>query len=322
MGRSPGEPAGVDPDEPVDTTADIAESRFRPLKVVGAAQKHMLENVRRALGKLVTHTRVNEIDIDAAGQELVLPEHAVLTVDVPLPVGEVDNLYVSASIHTAGIPQAEPGGGNIDLASVATVVSADSALSEARTQSYALDVAYHESRSFDIPVMQWGVPEPRMDRVGVELAGGEVRAFSLERMQTTVTGSLPVDKLQVRIGSRMSLADASRPMRFAVKNSVSRAYMVPLVRKSSIERRGPGLNMREREKLAAASKIALENVVLIGIFRNVPVTAVSRLSVEEDAAQLSIWLKPEAAALSTPPKLMSLLIGRDTTSGKMIQTVA
>jgi hypothetical protein len=328
MGRGSGESAGLGPDDddpavPIDDGATGRRERIPgALSLVGAARKQMLEKVRRALGNLVTHTTVHEIPLESIANDPHQSDRNLLEVEIPLEPAAGDRLFIPASIHPAGIPHAEPGGGGVNLATVVTIVSADYALSEGRTQSYAIDVAYAESLTYDIPSVHWSVRTPDLAAVNVEIADSGVHAFALERMRTAVVGSLPVDRIVAAASTRISAAEALRPVRPTVRVSLLKIYRVPMVCRSAIERRGPGANLREREKLAAASKSALENIVLIGLFRNVPVTAVSRLSVEEGAAELSIWLRPEAADAVTPPKLVSLLIGRDKNTGKMIQTVA
>lgn len=328
MGRSSGDPSGIDPADAgpfgneVDDGGSASESiSRRALRSVGTAQKQMVESVRRALGNLVTRTSVHAIPLESIGQQFTEPEGDILEIDCPAAGDGLDLLEIPISDHPAGIPRAEPGGGGVDLAAVVTIVSANSALTAAQTECNTVDIAYHDSRSFDIPDAYWSVPPAETAAVDIEMPGGAVHAISLERMRSAVVGRLPVDMIRASTATHPAVNEALRPIRVIARNSLPKAYRVPLVRRSSIERRGPGLNTRERERLAAAGKTSLEKIVLIGLFRNVPVTAVSRLSVEEDTATLSIWLRPEAAA-AAPPKLVSLLIGRDTGTGKMIQTVA
>jgi hypothetical protein len=335
MGRSPGDSSDINPPEdkgrfqvrPGEGTADAragegANARLDALRTVGIAQKQLLENVRRALGKLVTFTKVQEISIAETGQMPAVSTNDLLDVVVPSEMEPMDYLSIPVSDRPAGIPSAEPGGGGVDLASVVTVVSPDSAVNAAVTESYVIDVAYAETHSYEIPHSQLFVPTPEPTKADLNLLGGEVRNFSLDRVGAVATGSLPVDRIQVSVPTRRSVTEAMQPMRLGVRTSLAHAYQIPMVRRSSIERRGQALNLKERERLAQVSNSSLENVALIGLFRNVPVTAVSRLSVEEEAAELLIWLKPEAVKSAGPLKMVNLLIGRDTVSGKMIQTVA
>ena len=75
--------------------------------------------------------------------------------------------------------------------------------------------------------------------------------------------------------------------------------------------------------LAQKAGVAPEDVLLVGVFPQVPVAAVRRLALEEGA--LCLWLKPEAlaaAAAGKAPRLATLIVGRQRSTGKMIQTVA
>ena len=79
----------------------------------------------------------------------------------------------------------------------------------------------------------------------------------------------------------------------------------------------------EWQLLAQKADVAPSDVFLVGVFPQVPVAAVRRLALEEGA--LCLWLKPEAlaaAAAGKVPRLATLIIGRQRSTGKMIQTVA
>jgi len=325
MGRSSGEPAGIDPsDDGQNSIADVdgKSGRFSAFKSMGAAQRQVFENVRRALGKLVSHTKVNRIDLHAASPVASPGHRNVLEIDVPLNPAAANSLSILVTDHHAGIPHVDPGGGGVDLAAVVTVVSANSALGATSTQVYQVNVDYSHVGAPELSADLWTVQEAEVLSLNTSMPGGDVYEFPIKRTRTVALGALPVDPVIVRAGTRFNFASALRPPRVETACSIQRAYLAPMRRHSSILRRGPGLNMEERERLAAFGKTEIENIALIGLFRNIPVTAVSRLSVDEEAAELSIWLKPDAISSAAPPKMVTLLIGRDISTGKMIQTVA
>ena len=314
MGRGPGD-SGVE--------GDAVEHGGRPsaFHALGAAQRQVWENVRRALGKLVTHTRVQPLRVD--GPLSTLASRNVLTIELPPETpGAIDVLLIPVTDYAGGIPHVDPGGGDVDLAAVATVVSANSALAASNAAVHGVDLDYSRVSIPELPAEVWSVQDADVFPLNTTVSQGDVYGVPLQLTRTAAIGALPVDPVIVRPGNHHGITRAFRPMRIPVLSSVTRAYSAPMTLRSSILRRGPGLNMEARERLAAAGKTAVENVALIGLFRNVPVTAVSRLSVEEERGELSIWLKPEAAHASAPPKTVSLLIGRDIATGKMIQTVA
>jgi len=75
----------------------------------------------------------------------------------------------------------------------------------------------------------------------------------------------------------------------------------------------------EERRLAEAAHLPLEDVTLLGIYPGVPIFAVSRLLVADEGRQLRLWLKPEVLRGRNGPRLITLLVGRQTSSGKMLQ---
>lgn len=116
--------------------------------------------------------------------------------------------------------------------------------------------------------------------------------------------------------------DPLRPLAIPVRRSMDAIYKAPLIRKSIAGKKGAGTPIEERRTLAEACKVPYENVMLLGVFPNVPVTIISKLTVEEEAAELLIWLKRDASLLEQKARMFTLIIGRDRASGKIIQTVA
>ncbi len=291
-------------------------------KSAGAgANNRLWEQIRRALGRLVTHTAVREIRV---GSELLSSVVRSKTLAMaPVFGGPDDHLKIHVLTHSDGVPAAAPGADGINLASVATVVSGDAALTRTDCPSHLVEVQYGSSsdRALERKELEIVV---ETSSVSPALTGGQASRT------VPVIGRLPGFGPESRIDpirsvvhpSPGNLVAALRPAQAVVRSAIDAAYGTPMVRATVGGRRGLGERKAERERLASSAKIAVDRVELIGVFDKIPVTAVSRLSVEEQAAELMVWLLPEAVRAASPPKALTLLIGRDTQTGKMIQTVA
>lgn len=75
----------------------------------------------------------------------------------------------------------------------------------------------------------------------------------------------------------------------------------------------------ERRRLAEAAGLSAEEVTLLGIYPGIPILAVSRLVVEDEGRRLRLWLKPAAMRAGGRQRLITLLVGRRTADGKMLQ---
>ena len=75
----------------------------------------------------------------------------------------------------------------------------------------------------------------------------------------------------------------------------------------------------ERHRLAEAAGARLEDVTLLGVYPDVPILAVSRIVVEEEGQRLRLWLKPDVLRGRGGGRLITLLVGRRVSDGKMLQ---
>jgi hypothetical protein len=212
----------------------------------------------------------------------------------------------------------------MDLADVAFRVSENGALSRRTciTDSVAMPTDYFVVR--DWPAHHWTVNPAVMNTAEVKPVGGGARRLTLDNVRAAAVTAVEIGKIRSTISPATAVREALRrpTLRNAIRSSIAAAYRVPLVRRSMTAARGVGLNTAERERLATTAGIPVDSVVLIGVFPNIPVTAVSRMSVEGAAGALKIWLRPDAASSSVHPKMLTLIVGRNATTGKMIQAVA
>jgi len=75
----------------------------------------------------------------------------------------------------------------------------------------------------------------------------------------------------------------------------------------------------EHRCLAETVGLPLSDVTLLGVYPAIPIIAVRRLVVEDEGRQLRLWLKPESWWGCPPPRRITLLIGRQSSTGKMLQ---
>ena len=75
----------------------------------------------------------------------------------------------------------------------------------------------------------------------------------------------------------------------------------------------------EGRRLAEAAGLPPGDVTLLGVYPGVPILAVSRLVVADAGSRLHLWLKPDVLRSRNGARLITLLVGRQTSSGKMLQ---
>ena len=76
-----------------------------------------------------------------------------------------------------------------------------------------------------------------------------------------------------------------------------------------------------RRQLSIASGVPLEDLILMGLYPDIPVAAVNRLAVEDSGRVLRFWLKPEALTTLISQRRVTLVIGRRRSSGQIVQMV-
>lgn len=75
----------------------------------------------------------------------------------------------------------------------------------------------------------------------------------------------------------------------------------------------------QERRLAEAAHLPVEDVTLLGVYPGVPILAVSRIVVAGEGRLLRLWLRPDVLRGRNGTRLITLLVGRQTSSGKMLQ---
>lgn len=74
-----------------------------------------------------------------------------------------------------------------------------------------------------------------------------------------------------------------------------------------------------RHRLAETVHLGDEEVMLLGIYPDVPILAVERIVVEDEGRRIKLWLKPDVLRGRSGSHRITLLVGRQTVTGKMLQ---
>lgn len=275
------------------------------------------EAVRRALGRLVS-----QVTVQGVSETDRTPPAAVravsLTPPMPLATGRGEGTWQpQAAVRHALVPQAQSGARDGDL--LPTVHLAAGGGEIAPPVCRAMAVVQGESRTINadlllpafvvhlpdgflalpsapVRVQSAGLPAPPALEVlqRWEVAAPRCRALALPR----VSGP------RVRAGgdgvlSRIALTRRGREA----------PPDVPFARAFGAEER----------RLAESAQLPPEDVTLLGIYPGVPILAVSRIVVADEGRSLRLWLKPEVLRGRRDARLITLLVGRQVSSGRMLQ---
>lgn len=90
---------------------------------------------------------------------------------------------------------------------------------------------------------------------------------------------------------------------------------MPVTRQSRSLGGGPAAQRR----LAETVHLRPDEVTLLGLYPDVPILAVERIVVEDEGRRLKLWLKPEVLRGRSGLHRITLLVGRQTATGKMLQ---
>lgn len=290
-------------------------------------QAGLWQTVRRALGRLVSATSVRELPTGGLTASFPAPEGLVLR--APAPGTAETRWRPEADVAALAPPQAWAGPGEADLSPVVTVAGlhgtlppASGVVHPAGLPSSACTV--HRLDATDVlrqtPAVQSSPMLPGLGRV----AEPNVRFAAPGNARLPIDAPVLVREPRLRRPGRRSRADDLLQLAGGrVRLGASLIAGVPMVRDRRPAPKGMTATdaySSERECLARSAGVPPSDVVLLGVFPQVPVAAVRRLALEEGGA-LSLWLKPEAlaaAAAGKTPRLATLIVGRQRSTGRMI----
>ncbi len=294
------------------------ERRRTDADAVGGSHRPW-EAVRRALGRLFARASVREVSAEQRTPAVRVQNSEAVAPPVPTTGAAESAWKPSARVSQAAIPQTEPGGKGQDLLPTVRLVA----------ENYALAP----------PACRQMPPPVTADACRVA-SGGLRWPLEVARLPDAF---LTLPSSPVLIGSRALLAAPSalalKP--FGLPTPRSAAVRIPrlpaprvrwggdsVLSRMALTRRGreapPGVPPElafasERRRLAEAVGVPGADVTLLGVYPGVPILAVSRLVVEEEGQRLRLWLKPEVLRGRGSGRLITLLVGRRISDGKMLQ---
>ena len=280
--------------------------------------------VRWALGKLAGRVVVRELPPDNAASAVVVRESEAL-MPPPVAAGGREGRWAALAVsHTLPGPQAGAGARSI-LPSATLAGEGDSA-----------DFALRPATVSVLPVLR--AETSRMTEAGLNWPLMDVRLpehfFQLPAAPTRVN-AVALLSSQKRLGANQSLGGWAVRLPKTGKLKIPRPFG-PMVRwggdsileRMPLTRRGlaapPGVGAAEafaaeHRRLAEASALPPGDVLLLGVFPGVPILAVRRILVADDGQSLRLWLKADVVRARTKLRFITLLVGRQVSSGRMLQ---
>ena len=167
----------------------------------------------------------------------------------------------------------------------------------------------------------------------IRLAGGAIRSeMMIHRRETTSVMNLPVRAPTFTRPAKTAARSAS--VRFA--SPAVRAVPNRIVAEVALERRSTALPSMEtpsgraahlmtRQLLAraAGAGVGEDDIVLVGIYRRVPLGAAAMLAIDDRTNALRLYLRPDAARMvqSGQRQLVSLVFGRVRSDGRLVRAM-
>ncbi len=281
------------------------------------------EAVRRALGKLAGRVVVREMPPESVASAVAVRESALTPPSLLAGLCEGSWASVAAS-HVLPGPQAAAGGR--DLLPSATLAGAgDSASFTLRPAPVSVLPVLRAETS---RALEAGLDWPLTDVCLPE------HFFRLPAAPTRVS-AVALLGAQKRLGANQNLGGWAVRLPKAGKLKIPRPAS-PTVRwggdsvleRMPLTRRGlappPGTSAAEafpaeHRRLAEAMNLPPADVRLLGVFPGVPILAVRRILVADDGQSLRLWLKADVVRARTKLRFITLLVGRQVSSGRMLQ---
>ena len=264
------------------------------------------ETVRRALGRLLGRVGVHE----TSDADRTIPA-AVLSGDLKLPPpGLMPAAWQpSASVHTAPVPEAGTGLRESDLLPAVHLAVGDYAVTPPEIRMMASAEAVAAVRA--VP-LDWSVEVMRLPDTFVRLPPSPVQIGSVPTLVLPSTAALkrwavPLPPVRPLHPPRLE----PPRVRWGGDSLLRR---MPLTRCSQAAA-DPAAQLR----LAETARLSPEQVTLMGVYPDVPILAVERIVVEDEGRRLRLWLKPDILRHRSGAHRITLLVGREIATGKMLQ---
>lgn len=284
------------------------------------------EAVRRALGKLAGRVVVREMPPGSGASAVAVRECDALT-PPPVAAGGREGAWAAqAASHALPGPQAGAGEHERDLLPSATLAGeGDRAEFTLRPATVSiLPVLRAETSRVTEAGLDWPLTDVCLPEQFFRLPAAPIRV-----------------KVVALLGSQKRLGVSQVLTGWAVRLPKTGRLKIPrppgptvrwggdsVLERMPLTRRGlavpPGVEAEEafaaeHRRLAEAMSVPLGDVRLLGVFPGVPILAVRRILVADDGQSLRLWLKPDVVRARTKLRFITLLVGRQVSSGRMLQ---
>lgn len=274
----------------------------------GIEESAAWQAVRRTLGRLFS--RVGVRAVSEAERAMTVPVKPGVFASPPPQIPRGSAWKPSAAALLAPVPTAGAGLRESDLLPRVSLASEDYALKPPVIAALASAAASVKSEA---AAVRWAAEVTALPDKFIRLPNAPV--------QTQTTALLRGSKAELLHGWAISLPPVSvlrlprldSPRVRWGGDSVLRR--MPLTRQS----RPIGGGLAERRRLAETAHLSADEVTLLGVYPDVPILAVERIVVEDEGRRLKLWLKPDVLRGRSGAHKITLLVGRQTATGKMLQ---
>lgn len=264
--------------------------------------------VRRTLGRLFS--RVGVQAVEDAERVMTVPVKPGALASPPPQISRGDAWKPAAALMLAPVPTAGTGLRESDLLPRVSLAAGDCVLKPPVIAALPSAVSSAVLRAADV---HWDAAVTALPNEFIRLPNAPVRTQTISLLGSPATAPLrgwAVSRPPVK-ALRLPRVDSPR-VRWGGDSVLRR---MPLTRQS----RPLGGGQAERRRLAETVQLGPEDVTLLGVYPDVPILAVERIVVEDEGRRLKLWLKPDVLRSRSGSHKITLLVGRQTATGKMLQ---
>lgn len=271
------------------------------------AQSKAWQAVRRALGRLVSRVAVRQVESDE--RSIAAGVHAG-ELTVPPPKLPCADWKPSVAVRAASVPSAGTGLHESDLMPLVTLTLGNHTLPVPDIQ--AMSGAEAEAACIQAITLEWRASVTALPDAFLRLPAAPVQTRTVPLLPLPKTAPLRGWAVQT---PPMRLLRLPRPEPRVCWGGDSVQARMPVTRRG----KAFGEASAERRRLAETAQVRPDEVVLLGVYPDVPILAVERIVVEEEGRQLRLWLKPDVLRSRSGSHRITLLVGRQVSNGKMLQ---
>lgn len=264
--------------------------------------------IRRTLGRLFS--RVGVRSVEDAERAMTVSVRPGLLASPPPQLSRGDAWKPSATNRLAPVPAAGTGLRESDLRPRVALAQGDYALKPPVIASLPSASA---SALLQAASVDWAAEVVALPAEFLRLPGAPVQTQRAALLGGPKTGRLHGWALGLPPVRILRLPRPESPRVRWGGDAVLRR--MPLTRRS----RPVGGDFAARRRLAETVQLGADDVALLGVYPDVPILAVERIVVEDEGRRLKLWLKPDVLRGRSGSHRITLLVGRQTATGKMLQ---